>query len=417
MAYHGGMSHRFAVAGHWSKPFEKARFGEWVEELRRSLQAPGVSLGTVFMAPRHFEHAAEILGIIRERAGAPLLVGCSSAVLIRGSEEIEQHPGVVLGLHHLPGVEFHTRHFTQEAVEEGSGPGYWHAETGVGPDRSHGWLAFADPFSVDCDSWIRQWNEAYGPVPVYGGLASGDFEERSVKLFLNDKVHDEGVVVVSVGGKVGLEGVIAQGCTPIGETWTITKVEGNIIHEIAGKPAYQMLASTMQGLPPGERDRVRGNLFIGLVVNEYQEDFKRGDFLIRNILGGDPARGILAVGAFPRVGQTLQFQRRDAETAGADLQELLDRAHERLAGREIYGGLLCCCNGRGSNLFGYPSHDASLIHRKLNPPGLTGFFCNGEIGPVGGKTFLHGYTASLALFVEQTPAKRKAPAASLFPSP
>jgi small ligand-binding sensory domain FIST len=162
-----------------------------------------------------------------------------------------------------------------------------------------------------------------------------------------------------------------------------------------------VLAETFQKLPPAEQQKARGNLFIGLVVNEYLEDFHRGDFLVRNLIGGDPNSGVLSVGAMPRTGQTMQFQRRDAAAAAEDMNELLSRVKKQLAGTVIYGGCLCCCNGRGQNLFGVPNHDAEMVQRRLGPFGLAGFFCNGEIGPVGEKNFLHGYTASLALFVKK----------------
>ncbi|HXB60258.1 MAG TPA: FIST C-terminal domain-containing protein, partial [Candidatus Acidoferrales bacterium] len=140
---------------------------------------------------------------------------------------------------------------------------------------------------------------------------------------------------------------------------------------------------------------------IGLVVNEYLEDFHRGDFLVRQLIGGDPNSGILAVGALPRAGQTMQFQRRDATAATEDMSELLVRTKNGLGGAPVYGGCLCCCNGRGKNLFGVANHDAALIQKQLGPLTLAGFFCNGEIGPVGEKSFLHGFTAALALFVKR----------------
>jgi small ligand-binding sensory domain FIST len=146
-----------------------------------------------------------------------------------------------------------------------------------------------------------------------------------------------------------------------------------------------------------EQRLARGNLFVGLVVNEYLEDFARGDFLVRNILGGDPKSGSLMVGALARAGQTIQFQRRDAAAATEDMLAMLDKFGSRLGEREIYGGCLCNCNGRGQGLFGHPNHDAGLVQEKLGPMELTGFFCNGEIGPVGERNFLHGYTASLAV--------------------
>jgi small ligand-binding sensory domain FIST len=195
--------------------------------------------------------------------------------------------------------------------------------------------------------------------------------------------------------------VISQGCTPIGETWTLTKVDQNVIHQIGNRPAYEVLAETFNQLTPEQQKGARGNLFIGLVVNEYLEDFHRGDFLIRNLLGADPRSGSIAVGALPRLGQTVQFQRRSAAAATEDMEELLTRAQKELGDTPIYGGCLCSCNGRGKNLFDHPNHDAQMVQQRLGPMGLAGFFCNGEIGPVGEKSFLHGYTASLALFVKK----------------
>ena len=208
-------------------------------------------------------------------------------------------------------------------------------------------------------------------------------------------------MALAVGGDVTLTGVISQGCTPIGEAWTLTRVEQNLIKHIGNRPAYTVLSETVQQLPAAEQQQARGNLFIGLVVNEYLEDYHRGDFLVRNLLGGDPSSGVIAVGALPRAGQTIQFQRRDAAAASEDMSELLARTKKSLGDTVVYGGFLCCCNGRGRNLFGRPSHDAELVQAHFGPLGLAGFFGNGEIGPIGEKNFLHGFTASLALFVKK----------------
>jgi small ligand-binding sensory domain FIST len=391
----------FSVASHWDKGFHEAGLQRWAEDLRRQLGAPEVSLGLVFMSPAFFPHAKQVLEIIRVHARVPLLAGCSSPGLIVGDRELEGDTGLVLALYALPGAALAGARFTQEQVEEANGPGYWPRATGVAPGATNGWLAFIDPFHLDAESWLRGWNEAYAPAPVFGGLASGVFSDQTTQVYLNGEVFEDGGVAVAVGGAVKLTGVISQGCTPIGDTWTLTRVEHNLIHQIGNRPAYAVLADTVNRLSPREQRLARGNLFIGLVVNEYREDFQRGDFLVRNLLGGDPQSGVLAVGALPRAGQTIQFQRRDAAAASEDLNELLERARRELAGTTIYGGCLCCCNGRGRHLFGAPDHDARMVREKLGPLGLAGFFCNGEVGPVGEKNFLHGYTASLALFVKR----------------
>ena len=395
------MNEEFSIAAHWPGGFDETGLRDWAENLRRQLPAPRVSLGLVFMSPKMFPFARQVLEILRVHARIPLLAGCSGAGLIAGAQEIEGAPGLVLALYSLPGAELTGFRFTQEQVEQSDESGYWHQETGVEPARTNGWLVFIDPFHLDSESWIRSWNEAYAPLPAFGGLAGGALNQQTAQVYLNGDVFEDGGVAISVGGDVKLEGVISQGCTPIGESWTLTRVEKNLIHHIGNRPAYAVLAETFQKLPPDEQRRSQGNLLIGLVVNEYREDFHRGDFLVRNLISGDPNSGVLAVGALPRAGQMMQFQRRDAAAATEDMNEMLASARAQLGGATIYGGCLCCCNGRGRRLFGRANHDTEMVQERLGPLGLAGFFCNGEIGPVGGKNYLHGFTASLALFVKK----------------
>jgi small ligand-binding sensory domain FIST len=390
----------FSIAAHWPEGFDEDGLRHWVEQMRSQLSHP-VSLGIVFMSPDFFPYAAQTLEILRVHGRIPLLAGCSGAGLIVNGEEIESGAGIVLGLYSLPGAELKGFHFTPANVEEATNGSYWRSATGITPQNSNGWLVLHDPFHMDGDSWMRSWNDAYAPTPTFGGAASGVFSDQATQVYLNGDVFDEGFVAISVGGDVMLSGVVSQGCTPIGEPWTLTRVEQNLIHQIANRPAYAVLAETFQKLPPADQQKARGNLLIGLAVNEYLEDFHRGDFLVRPLIGGDPTSGILAVGALPRAGQTMQFQRRDAAAASEDMHELLTRAKEEAHDRPIYGGCLCCGNGRGKQLFGVPNHDAGLAQRELGPLGVSGFFSAGEIGPVGKKSFLHGFTAALALFVKR----------------
>lgn len=391
---------KYSTAAHWTGDFDETDLQKWAADLRAQLPAQ-VTLGLVFVSPKFFSQAKQVLEILRVHAQIPLLAGCSSQSLIAGAEEVEENPGLTLGLYSLPDADLKAFYFKQEQVEEANGPGYWRLETGIEPEQTNGWLAFIDPFHLDSEAWLNTWNEAYAPLPVMGGLASGDFTEQRTQVYLNGDVFEEGGVAISIGGEVKLAGVISQGCTPIGETWTLTRVEENIIHEIGNRPAYKVLEETFNQLTPQEQKIARNNLFVGLVVNEYLEDFHRGDFLIRNLLGADPRTGSIAVGAFPRTGQTMQFQRRSAAAAMEDMEELLGRAKHELESVSIYGGCLCSCNGRGQGLFGRPNHDAKSVQDRFGPIGLAGFFCNGEIGPIGEKNFLHGFTASLALFVKK----------------
>jgi len=395
------LSNEYSIAAYWSDGMDEEGLADWARRLRARLPAPEVSLGLVFMSPKFFPHARQVLEILRVHGCIPLLAGCSSSSLIANAEEIEAAGGLVLALYALPGARLEGVRFSQDNVEEARDEHYWETESGVGKSQVNSWLAFVDPFHLDAETWLRSWNKTYTSIPVYGGLASGNIPEPLTQVYLDGEVYEDGGVAVAIGGDVALTGVISQGCTPIGETWTLTRVEQNLIRHIGNRPAYTVLSETVSSLSPEDQRKVQGNLFIGLVVNEYLDEFHRGDFLVRNLLGGDPNSGVLAVGALPRMGQTIQFQRRDAAGADEDMNELLDRAKKELAGRPVYGGCLFCCNGRGKGLFGRPSHDAALVQSHFELSGLAGFFCNGEIGPVGDKNFLHTHTAALALFVKK----------------
>lgn len=398
--YLSAMKHQHAVAAHFAGTWEEARVQRWAESVRARLNAPAVSLGIILMTPDYFDVAAEVLEVIRLHARVPLLVGCSSQSLIVNEEELENQPGLGLQLFHLPAGEVKAVHLTQAAMEDLEVPGDWHARTGVAPASTRGWLVFADPFNMDGESWLRAWNEAYPGIPAVGGLASGVFEEQRTQVYLNGYAFEEGIIAVSVGGGVKLECVISQGCTPIGTPWTVTRADRNFILQIANRPAYNVLVDTFNGLSDSVKEKAQGNLFVGFASSEYRDEFRRGDFLVRNLLGADPENGVIAVGAMPRTGQTIQFHRRDAGSATEDLAACLTAARERLTGETVYGGVVGICSGRGRRLFGKPNHDASLIQEQLGPLPLSGFFCNGELGPVGNRNFLHGYTASLGLFVQ-----------------
>lgn len=392
------------VSGVWKGGWNEAGLVRWATSLRRQLNAPGVTLGLAFMAPSLFPQAAEVLEILRVHARIPCLVGCSGVGLVSGGDEFEQGADLVLGLHHLPGASVKGFHFRNDEVEATEDSTSWIRRTGLQPGEVNGWLVFASPFDLNGEAWLRQWNGAYPDIPAIGGLASGDFEAEQCQVYLDGEVHEHGLVAVALRGDVALETVVSQGCTPIGQSWTITRADRNYILGIGNRPAYSVLMETFEGLSQEERKKSQNNLFVGLAIDEYREELHCGDFLVRNLLGGDPKNGALAVGAFPRAGQTLQFQRRDSETADAELATLLAQARTRLGGRPIYGCCLAVCNGRGSRLFGAPNHDAGLIQEQLGPVPLSGFFGHGELGPVASRNFLHGYTASLGLFVPKTPA-------------
>jgi small ligand-binding sensory domain FIST len=310
-----------------------------------------------------------------------LLVGCSTASCIVGGEEIEDTTGLACGLFALPGAELKALHFTQEQAEEANGPGYWPLETGVSPESTNGWLVFADPFHLDAETWLRGWNEAYAPLPVLGGLAGGDHAQQLTQVYLNGDVFEEGGVAVSCGGPVRLDSVISQGCTPIGETWTVTKVDRNVIHEIGNRPAYEVLVETFNQLPAAQKNKAQGNLLLGLGINEYLEEFHRGDFLVRNLLGADPRTGAIVVGALPRLGQTIQFQRRDAAAATEDLVALLARAKQKLGGATIHAAAFAVAMDAATACLGVQTTTLDWFNKNWDRSALPAFSATARSAP------------------------------------
>ncbi|MFQ6019486.1 MAG: FIST N-terminal domain-containing protein [Dehalococcoidia bacterium] len=353
------------------------------------------------------DYAADFPQLVTEArtaTGTPLLIGCSGQGVIGSAREIEGEPALALLALWLPQALLHPFHLSQRDLERCNRPQDWHQLTGLSPEDVNAWLVFADPFSLDAERLLVTFSEAYPTTPLVGGMASGDHSIRQTHLFLNDEVHESGAVVLALGGPYAVRAVVSQGCTPIGETWTITSARGHMIESIAQRPAYQVLVDTVRALPTEIQQRVQGNLFVGLAIDECREEYTRGDFLIRNLIGVDRDSGALAVTALPWVGQTLQFQIRDAAAADEELQHMLMTAKADFGGEQPIAALLCSCNGRGRGLFGAPDHDAHAVSEVMGPLPLAGFFCNGEIGPVGGRAFLHGFTASVALIVAKEPS-------------
>jgi small ligand-binding sensory domain FIST len=371
------------------------------------LESGPPQLALVFAGARLKGQLEGLLGDIMTGVQPAHLVGCSGYGVVGVGEEFEDEPRVsVLFLRH-PRLKIQIRRISESRIQESTGPGFWQMETDIGPQEAKGILLFADPFSVTIEKLAGELGRAYPGIPLVGGLASGTFQQRKTLLFHSTEVLEEGALAVFLDGPISMETVVSQWCKPIGEPLVITRAEKNVIYEIGGKPAAAALRDVLTALEPEEQEMVRGNIFIGLAVDEYKEDFGRGDFLVRNMLGVESDSGGLIIGAGIRTGQTLQFQLRHAAAAREDMFELLQRVKERIGNREVKAGLMCSCNGRGKGLFGKPGHDPKAVSQILGKFNLTGFFCNGEIGPIGEKVFVHGYTCALGLFLDAEDGKGK----------
>lgn len=394
----------FSVADCWFEPWDRERFRKWALKMRRSLLPREVDLGLVFISPGWAERAEEIVDVLRNSVGVPCLAGCVANGVIANQWEFEQKGGIALGLFRLPGARLECLPFSPQRAQEAIGSvddNYWRSLLNSGPEGINGWIVFVEPLQIDVESWLDSWDASFPGTPIYGGLAHFDGQAMTTLVIANDTVMPEGGVAIGFGGGLELAGLTAQGCTPIGDALTVTKARGNILERLGNRPALSMLESAFQGLNEQTRRRSEGNVFLGLAVDEYVDEFQRGDFLVRNLLASSEPTGSLAVGAFPRVGQTAQFQIRDKRGASEELESLVSRTRENLRGKRIFGACLSDCSGRGSRLFGQLHHDSKAAYSLVEPNGMAGFFGNGEFGPVGGKNFVHGYTASLAVFTER----------------
>ncbi len=370
--------------------FDEERVRAAAEEMRAELGA-APTLALAFLSAGYTPHLAEFQEVVAVHGHAAVLCGCTGSGLIGTAREAEMTEGFSLLFLHLPEARVRAVSLTQADVETSEGDAFWREKAGHAPDA---WLTLANPFRFDADTWLREWNSAFPGTPVLGGLAGGPQGEEDVTVFGPAIGDTSDALAIALDG-VRIETVVSQGCRPIGEPLPITRADEHLLFELGSRPAYQVLEQAFNTLGDADKQRARGNLFAGLAVDEYKEQFGRGDFLVRNILGADPATGAVVVGALPRTGQTMQYQLRDAASADEELKTLLAPLAAR--GEKPVASLLFCCNGRGKNLFGAPDHDAKALVNALGAAPSAGFFCNGEIGPVGGSNFLHGYTASIGL--------------------
>ena len=368
---------------------------EVCEQVRQQLgDSPNLVL--LFFTTHHSAAASAIAKDVCAQLQTQNVLGCSAQAVAGVGREIEDEPAISLWCAKLPGANLRMMQMQFEKAADGGVITGWPDDLPEKLPADAFLLLLADPFFFPADMLLERLNEDRPGFPVIGGMASGGHSPGQNRLLFGNTVLTEGAIAVLIDGPVRLRTVVSQGCRPIGRPFVVTKSERNIIYELGGRPALLQLKEIFDVLPTKEQALVQHGLHIGRVVSEYQENFGQGDFLVRNVVGIDPKNGAVAAGDYVRVGQTVQFHIRDAETAEAELKQLL--AKVRVAGLDRNAGvLLFTCNGRGMSLFRDPDHDAGTIANSLGKLPLAGFFAQGEIGPVGGQNFLHGFTASIAI--------------------
>jgi len=372
-----------------------ARFGatEAAAAARDALGGRACDIAVVFASGAHVAAPEATLEGVHEALAPAELVGCGAAGVIGETREVEEGTAVAVWAAALDGGEAAPFHAEVEPLGDGGGVLSGLPEL-TGAD---GALLLADPFTFPTDAVLRELSVATPMLPLLGGLASARSPDAETPLLLGDQVLTSGAVGVRFDG-VEILPCVSQGAAPIGPELTITACEGPIIGELAGRPALEKLRETIEGLTADDLRLVQGGLLVGIVVDVNKPDYVQGDFLVRGLVGADPDTGQVAVGTDVRPGQVVRLHARDAASADRDLREALTARMEALGGRAPAGALLISCNGRGAGMFGHAHHDAAALDYELGGAPAAGFFAAGEIGPVGGEYFLHGFTATVAVF-------------------
>ncbi len=343
-------------------------------------------------------------GVLTDAVGgacpAATLVGCTAGGVLADGREVEGRPAVAVVGASLPDVGIHPFHLgLGELAMATASPWSIRRTIELPDDEEPCFVVLPDPFSADAERLVDALDATWPDAVKVGGLASGASAPGRGGLFCGPAVHREGAVGFALTGNVRADAVVAQGCRPVGEPMVVTRCQDNYLVELDGAPAADALTQTFATLEAADQRAFKTSLQLGLVIDESSAGrFGQGDFLVRNLLGMDPDAGVLAVGARLTEHQVVQFHLRDATTSSEDLAAALLRYKRELGAERPAGGLLFSCLGRGEHLYGEPDHDSRIFAEQLGPVPLAGFFCNGEIGPVQGRTFLHGYTSSFGLF-------------------
>lgn len=370
--------------------------------LLRGLCGRRPDLVVAFASTDHAVERAQLGRRVRRATDAAVLLGCTGEGIVGGEREVEGEPALALWGVACP--DAHVRSFRCEArVDERGEVGFDALPVVRDPERAT-LLLLADPFTFPMPEYLSLANQRLPSVPAIGGMASGGHGPGQNALWLDDAAVDHGAIGAVIEGGIELHPVVSQGCRPVGRPYVITRVEGNLIQKLGGRAGARVLGEVLNEIPPEDRALFQRGPFLGLAVDANKSRFERGDFLVRGLLGIQQSDGALAVAEGSlRAGQTVQFLVRDAASAGEDLSQLLARERERIEVRESageLGALVFTCNGRGSRMFpDEPNHDVGRVQRAFGGSiPAAGFFAMGEIGPVGGQNFLHGFTASVALF-------------------
>jgi small ligand-binding sensory domain FIST len=382
-----------------------ARHDTWqvaLDEALRGIEIEGQSgpdLLIMFASTAYAAHYPELVRAAWQRSGAGCLVGCSARGVIGGLDSRESEPGISLLALWLPGATLRPVRLHQANQDILAEPDHWFSLYDIQVEDVSGWMVFAEPFRMDVQETVVNLRSLYPRTPMIGAQASTHLPDRRLWIFLDGHVYDEGGVALALGGPYALDVIVSQGGDPVGRPWTITGVEGNRITTISNRPALDVLRETVDSFDPGSTNHP--SVLIGFPMNEYQDEFVRGDFVVRGVLGVDETTGTLTVGSLPRLGQTVQFHLRDPRAASEDGAAMLSAFSGILADHHALAGLLCTCRGRGAAMFGTEDHDALTVAQAFPGLPVAGMFSFGEIGPVRGVPALNGFAMSFGVITRR----------------
>lgn len=404
-----------------TRPSLEAAIAEVVQQTQSALQT-SPDLALIFISSAFASEYSRLMPLLQEHLPGVPLVGCGGSGITgmdgQGTpREMEGEPALTLMLASLPEVHVHTFHLSSEDLPDlDSSPTAWVDVIGISPDEQPQFVLLGDPSFGRLNDLLQGLDFAYAGSTKIGGLISGSIT-NSGGIFCDDYLHQEGMVGVALSGNIVLDAIVAQGCRPIGQPYLVTEGERNIMLALdqadlsfasagsgsrvsqKGTP-LEVLQELIQTLDEDDRELAQHSLFIGVAQSEFKQTLEQGDFLIRQLIGVDPRVGAIAIGDRIRPGQRVQFHLRDAKASAEDLETLLLRYTSSHPASTLSGSgaLMFSCTGRGEGLYGEPDFDSLLFNRYLPNLSLSGFFCNGEIGPVGGSTFLHGFTSVFGIF-------------------
>jgi small ligand-binding sensory domain FIST len=363
--------------------------------LRKDLGAPA-RCAFVFASTDYLEVWGDFTENLRLHGHIPDIFGCTGRGVIGAGVEQEEGAGFSILVLSLPETQLHIKSFGREEMEQLNTVQAWRDWCALGEVEVNSWLALFNPLAIHIEVWLAYWNRAFPGIPCLGGLASSGLRAEGIGVFHNEKLVESGLLV-GLSGSTYCEPLVSQACRPIGEPFTITQADQNVVYQLGGKSAFEVLNTVITGMTDEERERAKGNVFVGLATSEYLEEHKQGDFLVRNILGADPQTGGVTIATLPRVGQTLQYQMRDSAAAQREMEVVLKMEQEK---PQPFASLVFSCMGRGRAFFQRDHFDASMLSEYLGEHASAGFFCNAELGPVSGQNFFHNYTMAAGLFRE-----------------